>query len=491
MMLRLRFRRRLSWPGVSNEAVVIKLIFAEIVEALGGRTLAPPPFLDVRRVSTDSRDTRAGDLFFALRGPNFDGHDFAVSALQQGAVAAVVAQDAEARVAGEMRAKEVDGVLVPVDDPLAGLIRLADFHRRQTSVEVIVVVGSNGKTTTKAMIDHVLQGRLRGRCSPRSFNNEIGVPLTLLSTERQDDYLVVEIGTNAPGEVADLTALVQPDLAVITSIGEEHLEGLGDLRGVAREECSVLQQLKPGGFAAVNIDWPDTRDYLPATGATLVTFGRSGAADLRVTDVAFEAPWLSFRINAQFPYRLRLPGTFNACNAAGAATIARRLGFEHEEIAERLASFDPLPMRSNVREIGGVHVIDDTYNANPASMRAAIELLEAHPCSGKRVLVLGEMRELGDQAALLHRRLAEQVRGSRLDVAILVGGVADHVHGVLAEKSLFGPTVRVVRDTDECAALLVEVLVPQDVVLLKGSRAVGLDAVVETLAARSTSGSVA
>ena len=239
---------------------MITLTLDEIVNAIGAR-LADPPAISVGGVSTDSRSVAAGEVFFALTGERFDGHDFVAPALERGAAAAVVDQ-ARAEALRDGLPAAATARLIGVEDVLAALGRLAAYHRQQLSATVIAVGGSNGKTTTKSMIHHILAGRRTGRASPKSFNNAIGVPLTLLSAEAADEYLVVEIGTNAPGEVAALAALARPNIAVITSIGEEHLEGLGDLSGVAAEECSLLNAMT-GGFAAVNVDWPGTRALLP------------------------------------------------------------------------------------------------------------------------------------------------------------------------------------------------------------------------------------
>ncbi len=461
---------------------MIKLVLSEVVDALQGRVRGGTPTLSVQGVSTDSRTVSEGDLFFALSGPRFDGHAFVVDALQTGALGAVIAADRVAEVAGSGGKAGPVGVLIEVDDPQAALGRLAVFHRQQTSADVIAVVGSNGKTTTKAMINHILQGRLRGHCSPKSFNNQIGVPLTLLSAETPDDYLVVEIGTNAPGEVAELAALVRPKMAVITCICEEHLEGLGDLHGVATEECSVLAEVSEGGFAAVNTDWPRVREFLPERGLTIATFGHNEEADLRITESRYEAPWQHFVLNDRFRYRLRMPGAHNAVNAAGAVTIARRWGFEHEEIAERLESFVALPMRTEVLEFGGVSVVNDAYNANPESAIAAIDALETLPAAGRRVVVFGEMCELGERSPELHRRVAERLRHGDVNHVLLVGPAGEMMADVLRrEESLFGPQVDCCETVDACCEKLLDLLRDGDVVLLKASRAVELDRLVEPL----------
>jgi len=458
------------------------------VQALAGRPWGPLPTVSIAGVSTDSRTAGVNDLFFAIRGPRFDGHDYVGAALERGAVAAVVATSSSQAVAEQLRLSDVrlpdTAVLIEVNDTVAALGRLAAYHRRQLAAEVIAVVGSNGKTTTKAMVHHILSGRMRGRSSPRSYNNEIGVPLTLLSAEQADEYLVVEIGTNAPGEGATLGELAEPDMVVITSIAEEHLEGLGDLEGVAAEECSILDTLRGKGFAAVNIESPTVRRHLPSDGVHVATFGAHPDADVRLGDAGYEAPWLRFTLNERFPFRLRMVGDHNAVNAAGAVTIARRLGFDFAEAAVRLESFVPPPMRNEIIELAGVTLINDAYNANPRSATAAIEVLRQMPCRGQRVAVLGEMRELGPRSAELHRRLAARLVEGGVGRVLLVGEVAGVMHDALTGGGLFGPAVERTENVDDCLERLATSLEAGDVVLLKASRAVELDNLVEPLRER-------
>jgi UDP-N-acetylmuramoyl-tripeptide--D-alanyl-D-alanine ligase len=358
------------------------------------------------------------------------------------------------------------------------------FHRRLLAANVIAVVGSNGKTTTKAMIDHVLKARLRGRSSPKSFNNQIGVPLTLLSADTSDEYLVVEIGTNSRGEIEALAAIVDPNMAVLTCVGEEHLEGLGDLEGVAEEECAILDMLRPGGFAAVNIDAPQVRDRLRDNGLTVATFGRHADAHLRVTAATYASGWLSFELNGRFTYRLPLPGTHNAMNAAGAVTIARRLAFTDEEIAARLETFVAPPMRNEVVQLGGVTLINDSYNANPPSALAAFESLRMMPCRGRRIAVVGEMRELGTRSDELHRKVACGLATGGVDRVMLVGEARELMYASLAGAGLFAAGVECCESVEDCVERLSDDLRDGDVVLLKASRAVGLDRVVEPLRQR-------
>lgn len=453
-----------------------------------GRPCGELPTVSVGGVSTDSRTVAASDLFFAIPGPRFDGHDFAVAALKRGAVAVVVESDRVREVAEKLRGADVPlprgAVLIDVDDTVQALGRLAAYHRRQMAAEVIAVVGSNGKTTTKAMIHHILSGRLRGRCSPKSFNNEIGVPLTLLSAEQGDEYLVVEIGTNAPGEIAALGEIVVPDMVVLTCIGEEHLEGLGSLEGVAAEECSILSKVRSKGFAALNVEVPAVGRESAVNGLKVATFGQRPEADVRLTEPVYEAPWLRFKLNDRFPFRLQMVGIHNAVNAAGAVTIARRLGFDYGEAAVRLESFVTPPMRNEMLTAGGVTIVNDTYNANPQSAAAAIDVLRQLPCRGQRIAVFGEMRELGAQSAALHRKVAEQIRESGVQRVLLVGAAAEMMYDALTGGGLFGPTVETCANVDECLERLTADVHAGDVVLLKASRAVELDRLVAPLCER-------
>lgn len=457
-------------------------MLTEVVEALRGEAVSPVKPYSVADVSTDSRTVGPGAIFFALRGEHFDGHDYVGAALEKHAVAAVVARAELRRLHAELRGRlSAEQNLIGVDDPAASLGALAHYHRRQVPAEVIAVVGSNGKTTTKTMVDHVLRGRLQGRAAEKSFNNAIGVPLTLLSVRGADEYVVVEIGTNNPGEVAALAALAEPEIAIITSIAEEHLAGLHDLAGVAAEECSILQYVRDRGFAAVNLDAPLVRDYLSAAGVTIATYGRATDADLRLSRVRYEHPWLHFTVNDRFDYRLPMPGAHNAYNAAAAIAVARRLGFAHDEIAARLETIQPPPLRCEVREVGGVRVLNDAYNANPGSAFAAIDMFEQLPCAGRRYVVFGEMRELGRHAAQQHERVAARLAQSRFERVYLVGRAAEYMTAALRGPTLFSAAVAPCENVDDCRAQLGAALRPGDAVLLKGSRAVGLERILDGL----------
>ncbi len=445
------------------------LTLEEVVTAVGGRPLGPPAVASVAAVSTDSRRVRAGELFFALPGPQHDGHEFVDAALSAGAVAAVVSD--AGRVA---RRWQESGRLICVRETVDALGRLAAYHRGQIAAQVIAVAGSNGKTTTKGLIEHVLRTRRRGRAAPRSFNNQIGVPLTLLSAEASDEFLVVEIGTNHPGEVAALAQLARPDVGIVTSIGEEHLEFFGDLPRVADEEMSLLRGLRARGFAVVPFEHrahpAAQRDDL-----TIVTFGTESGADLRASDIQWDGRAQRFIVNGRFEYALPVIGAHNVGNALAAAAVGLRFGLTHEEIAAALATAPIPPMRLERQTCGSLTLINDAYNANPASMRAALATFEQVSDGGRRVLVLGDMRELGEAAARYHAELGRAAGRSSAAVIVAVGAHARTVADGATETA--GPSKRIhwFPDLERAGPGVERALEPGDLVLMKGSRAVGLE----------------
>ena len=433
----------------------------------------------VTGVSTDSRTIGPGDLFFAIRGDQFDGHDYVAQAVSRGAAACVVSRPDVTASAPCLR----------VDDTVAAMGRLAVHQRAKTRATVIAVTGSNGKTTTKRMIDHVLGSRLRGRAAARSFNNNLGVPLTLLSVNQDDEYLVVEIGSNAPGEVGGLAAMASPQIGVVTSVGFAHLEGLGGIEGVAREKLSLLSHLEAGGLGVVNVDRPTTQallgDYAKTDGE-LVTFGLSDEADLRVGDVVGGLEGVRFRIDEGPELRLRVCGAHNALNAAAAYAVGRRMGLGFDEMAKSLASFEPARMRLNVARCGSLTVINDCYNANPSSMAAAIEVL-ADAGGARRVLVIGDMLELGTDARRWHERLGRQAGEAGIDLLVAVGSNATAV-AAGAQAGGSATETLVYADAARAGEGVGDWLQPGDVVLVKGSRAMTMERVVEALTTSSSVG---
>lgn len=418
-------------------------------------------------IATDTRHLAAGDAFIALAGERFDAHDFLAAAVQGGAAALVVADPARAA-----------GLGVPVfavRDTLAALGALAHYRRRAWARPVVAVAGSNGKTTTKELLRAALGAAFRVHATAGNLNNRVGVPLTLLALPDDADVAVVELGTNFPGEVACLRAIAAPDVAVITSVGEEHLEGFGDLAGVLAEEASAADGV---ALAVTPAAQPEIAEAVRGRAARTIVTGL-GAGEPAATAWGQRddgTGWMTF---AGVPVRLPLPGTHNLANAALALATADALGVDVGAAAAALAGVRLPPMRSALRPLGRVLLYEDCYNANPPSMRAALDVLDAMPAGRQRVAVLGGMRELGDTADALHDAVARRALASAADVVVGVEAMAPALRRVAGDD----PRAIPVDDVEAAWGALAPRLAPDAVVLLKASRGVRLERLVPPLEA--------
>jgi UDP-N-acetylmuramoyl-tripeptide--D-alanyl-D-alanine ligase len=452
---------------------------ADVLAATGARAVGRPatPF---EGVSTDSRTLSPGALFVALRGERFDAHQFLPEAVARRAAGAVVQ-------AGHPRAS------VPADWPLyevfdlVALGGLARWHRRCFQVPVGAVGGSNGKTTTKEMVGSILEVRGPALKTEGNLNNEVGVPLTLLRLGHQHVAAVVEMGMNHPGEMGRLCAIAEPDAALLTTIQPEHLEGLGSLEGVAAAEGELFAGLAPGAIAVVNLDDPHAvRQGQRAPGRRL-TFGRSPEAEVRLVESrARGRSGLDLTVSAQgrpWSTSLAFVGEHNALNATGAFALGLALGHRPEECVLGLAAARPYARRLNVLEVpGGWTVVDDSYNANPASMAAALQTAHSLAAGGRLVVVLGDMLELGPDEVRAHAELGARVA----QVASLAAFFGPRsAHAVARSGGIEAAHFDAV---DPLWEWLRPRLHPGDVVLVKGSRGMRLERVVEKLSWVSASG---
>ncbi len=452
---------------------MIPLTLDEIVAVVGGRSAKSIVPVTVSGVSIDSRTCESGDVFFAIRGDRFDGHDFVEAARDRGAVGAIVGASGNGS----------EWPVATVGDTVAALGKLACFHRHQRTMHVIAVTGSNGKTTTKSMIHHVLSSSLTGQASEKSFNNAIGVPLTLLSSNKSDEYLVVEIGTNAPGEIAHLGEMVAPTIGVITSIGAAHLERLGDIDGVIREKGSLIDHIRPGGCAVVPADCDAlVQRARSRADITVVTFGTDACADVNVSDVRSTLDSVQCRINAKHEIMLRTPGSHNAMNAAATFATCRRLNLEADHVVRTLESFESPDLRLNIVRRPGITIIDDTYNANPSSTAAAIDVLNS-VSNTRCVCVIGDMLELGEGARAHHEDIGRRIAETGIACVVGVGRYADAVVRGATRTSNKLETA-IFRDTESACRDLAKCLQEHDTVLIKGSRRLGLDKLTEALCVR-------
>lgn len=428
-------------------------------------------------VCTDSRQARPGEVFLAIRGERFDGHDFLAAAAARG-VAAVLVEH------GKLALAPAAVAVLAVDDVRRALSRLAGACRREFDLPVIAVGGSNGKTTTKDLLASVLQTAYPTLWSEASFNNDLGVPLTLLRLQREHRVAVLEVGTNHPGELLPLAALVAPRFGVITNIGREHLEFFGDLAGVAREEGGLAEVLPPDGALFLNGDGEWAGVVAGRTRARVIRAGLGAANDWQAAKIRLDKQGSTFHVTgpqaaAAGEYRLNLLGRHQVANALLAIAVGAEFGLKHAQIAGGLASCPPPKMRMQLWEANGVRVLDDAYNANPDSMIAALETLCELPLQGRRVAVLGEMGELGAQSAATHAEVGRHAARLGIGQLFAVGPLAAETARGAREAGL--SRVMEFPDVESAAPAVRKFLKPGDVVLLKASRSARLERLAESL----------
>ena len=450
---------------------------AFVVAACGGELVEGSARAAFSRVHTDSRSAQAGDLFVALPGERFDGHDFLDEVAKKGVVAVVIEQTRKPVALPEC-------AVIVVDNTRAALGQLAAAYRQEFTLPVIAVGGSNGKTTTKELIAAVLRQKLVTLWSEASFNNDIGVPMTLLRLDKTHEAAVLEVGTNHPGELAPLVKLVQPRHGVITNIGREHLEFFGDVAGVAREEGFLAELLPADGKLFVHGDNDWTAELAQRTRATVVRVGLADNNDWRVRSLRPDMKGATFRVEAPAAelngeYRVNLLGRHQVVNALFALAVGAELGLNRVAMQRGLAECEPAKMRLQLWEAGGVRVLDDSYNANADSMLAALQVLLELPCKGRRVAVLGDMAELGAHSERAHAEVGRRAAESGVGQLFAVGRLA----GVMAQAAREAGLKRVIElaDADAAAAALKTFLKAGDLVLLKASRSVRLERIATAL----------
>jgi UDP-N-acetylmuramoyl-tripeptide--D-alanyl-D-alanine ligase len=439
---------------------VIKLTLSELAAELGCELPDRNPLIE--KVVTDSRKVRHGALFAALPGSRVDGHDFAESACRLGAAALLVS-----------RRLDLDVPQLVVDDVLQALGRIAALVRSRVDPVVIGITGSNGKTTVKEMIASILRQDSKVLSTRGNFNNELGLPLTLLRLKNKHRYAVLEMGASRAGDIRYLAELARPDLGLITNVGPAHLKGFGSLEGVARAKGEMYESLPSEGWAIVNEDEPWAEQWKArATARNIMTFGESDSAMVRLagTEQAAVIVTPAGRIDLD----LRLPGRHNQINAAAAAAVGLALGLELDAIRRGLSAVKPVPGRLNLVETDfGWTVIDDTYNANPASLYSALQVLAG--MQGNSWLILGDMKELGDDSRKLHAEVGEAARAMGVRRLFATGEHAEATVEAFGENGAFFETRE-----DLIEAVLGE-LRPGVNCLVKGSRSMGMEAVVEAI----------
>jgi UDP-N-acetylmuramoyl-tripeptide--D-alanyl-D-alanine ligase len=447
-----------------------------LVEATGATLVAGDPDISFAGVSTDTRTLQPGDLFISLSGPNFDGNAFAETAVEGGAAGTMLRDTGSAPqpVSGG-RSRGAPLLIHP--DPRRALSQLAD---------VVGITGSCGKTTTKNILRELLGAVVEDPspaavvASANSFNNDIGVPHTLFLADEATRVCVVEMGTNSPGEIASLCQTAKPIGGVITTVGAAHLEGLRSIEGVAHEKVNLIACLPREGFAVLNADSPWTPWMRTMTDAAVTTFSVEGDGDHDAREVWFHSAGTTFRLG-EHEVTSPLLGLHNVQNLLAALATCTALGFDLERCLSAVSTLKPSHRRLERRVLGGKTLIDDSYNANPESARASVRVLAGLHGHERRVLVLGDMLELGQHAPELHHEVGELAASSGVDLLITVGELGKATAAGALEGGLSSDEVVHLKDVEAALYEVPHLVREGDVVLIKGSRQTGLDKVVQQM----------
>jgi len=423
-------------------------------------------------VSTDSRTTKEGDCFFAISGENFDGHDYVSDAFTKGAVCAVVSKDIKSN-------KLIGKAVLKVNDTVKALGYFAREYRRLCSFKVVAITGSIGKTTVRQIVYHVLSQNYRVFQSPKNFNNQIGLPLTLLGADPEHQIVVAELGTNHPGEIAYLTHIAQPDIAVVTNVQPAHLEGFGSLQAITKEKLSVTEGLPGNGILIINADIAPR----PATPpARIITFGKSDDSDLRAQNVTFNGSSSRFTIEGIEIYS-PLAGPGNIENALAAWVVCSQFDVTISDFARGLKTIKTLPMRTELLQLGTLTILNDCYNANPASMKNALDILAYLDPAQKRrrVFICGDMAELGNQSKQFHAELGFMIAKAKVQLLIAVGKLAKIAAENAEKNATYDLQIKCFEDTLSACNNLHQFIKDNDIILVKGSRIAKLEMAVEKI----------
>jgi len=455
-------------------------LVSEWIDAVGGKLAAGRPETHIRGVSTDSRTLRPNDLFVALRGPNFDGHDFCGEAVAAGAAALMVSRP------GVVEALRREVPVVVVEDTLEALGRLAAAYLDRFSLDVAAISGSSGKTTTKEMLRSIIEP-MDGLVSPGNFNNRIGVPLTVFRIQPGFKRAVFELAMNRPGELAKLVEIVRPRIVALTNVGSAHQGNFESYEALREAKAELVVHSPEDSIVVINADCPGCRWIAEnrAGGREVVTFGIDEPAHYRAEQIEPLDP-VGYRFGLVAPggrveVELRTIGRYNIYNALCAAAVADRMGIELERLRDALSAFRAVPLRSEILEFGGITVVADCYNANPDSVEAALDALKEFAPSRRKVFVFGDMLELGDESEMAHREVGQDVAERNIALFATIGEWAGWAAW---EAARMGVRAGHFETPEDLVEALVEQLRPGDVVLVKGSRLMALERVIEQLRGR-------
>lgn len=449
---------------------------SDVIEAVRGELVQGSSNIEISGVSIDSRSIKPGDLFFAFPGERVDGHDFLEQVFDQGAAAAVISH----QVNFQNRA-----ALIMVADPLTALQDLAYYYRRLYSIPVVAVTGSTGKTTTKDLIAGVLEQRFNVLKTSGNYNNEIGLPLTLLQLKHSHQVVVLEMAMRGPGQIAALCELSRPQAGVITNIGKTHLELLGSQEAIALAKGELLQALPSDGWAMLNAEDPWQVKLSEKVSGEVIFYGYSDHCTISASQVVLNnLAGVEFKLSTpagQTPCFLPLPGAHNVTNALAAAAVGYRFGLTPQEIAAGLQSASLTEMRLEIKQgKDGVKIIDDSYNASPSSTIAALKLL-AESGGERTIAVLGDMYELGEETVDGHRQVGKEAVALQIDCLCTVGQLAREIAKGAINDGMDSDLIYVYQEKTEAVSFLRSYLQKGDVVLIKGSRGMKMEEIVAAI----------
>jgi UDP-N-acetylmuramoyl-tripeptide--D-alanyl-D-alanine ligase len=459
----------------------------DILEATDGDLMCGDAQRVFSGISIDSRTISREDLFVAIKGDVHDGHSFVGSVVASG-IRGLVLDRGKTQSLPKEKFKSKGVVCVTVENTIKALGDLAAFRRKRSNVTVVAITGSNGKTTTRKMTALVIARRFSTLATSGNFNNEIGLPLTLLKLDNTHERAVLELGTNRPGEIRRLAEICLPAIGVITNIGPAHLEGLGSIEGVLREKAELLEKMSPDGTAVLNADDARLLKLARETSLPVLLYGLSEIAEIRARDVKEKGPGISFTLmlpSGHIGIDLNAPARFMVSNALAAAAVGHLLGLSAREIKDGLENFKIDRGRMNIfKTVNGVNIIDDTYNANPGSMSAALTTLKSLKGAHRGVFVAGDMLELGKHAESMHREIGALAAKSNITRIYVTGAFADFVEAGARNGNMEGREI--VRGTkEEILDDLTDWIQPGDWILIKGSRGMRMENIVEGLKARA------
>ena len=466
----------------------------DMLDATGGTLLRGTPGCRLRRVCTDSRVVRKGDVFVAMKGERFDGHNFVDDVLTRGAQGVVIEAVPRRVTIGRPRperrgARPAEPCVVTVKDTVRAYQDLAAFHRARFDIPVIAVTGSNGKTTTKEMVANALAQRWRLKKTIGNANNRIGLPRTVLGLTASHQLAVLEFGVDAEGQTTRLAEIARPTIGVITNVGADHLEFFGNVDGSAHAKAELLAHLPRDGTVILNADDPYYGFFLGRARCAVVSFGFDRRADIRGSHIQRRGGRTEFRLHVTGHSRthrmsLRVHGTHNVLNALAAIAVGQTLGLSVVKTAAGLSRFRPVAMRSQVLSRQGLTVIQDCYNANPDSMKAAVTLLREVGAGKRTIAVLGDMLELGAEARTFHAEVGAFLADSQIACLIACGKFGKALARGAAARGMPPSQIFDAPHIRDAQRVLNRLAQPGDVVLLKASRGVGLERLLDGLALR-------